>query len=392
VSQSRGGTAEAPLLPGGARGWAPAPRPPWGAPRPTLVVLGASFVLFGAIIGAQGVLWADVMGALRLSEGTFGAALLVPALVAVAVMLAGGPLCAWAGTKRLTMASLALLGAAALALAAADRLGTFLAALGLHGAGLGLVETAVNGAVLDWEQGSGRRAMNGLHAGFSAGAVAGALGAGALLGLGWRYDAVLTALGLLCGPVLLATLPVPYPPPAAGGPETPGLVATLGVVVESVANTWSVIHLRAVGAPIFVGAAAFALFNGAMLAGRLVNGQLVGRLGARVSLQVSGGGLVVAALLLVVPGRVGLAVAAFLVLGLAVAGIIPTVLSAAARVVPASSGAVAGAIMATAYAGFILCPPVVGVLAELVSLRLALLSVGVSGLGILWLTRERSAT
>jgi hypothetical protein len=43
--------------------------------------------------------------------------------------------------------------------------------------------------------------------------------------------------------------------------------------------------------------------------------------------------------------------------------------------------------MATAYIGFILCPPIVGALAELVSLQFALLSVGVGGLGILWLTR-----
>jgi len=70
-----------------------------------------------------------------------------------------------------------------------------------------------------------------------------------------------------------------------------------------------------------------------------------------------------------------------------VAGVIPTVLSAAARMAPASSGAVAGAIMATAYIGFIVSPPLVGVLAELLSLRLALLSVGVGGLVVLWLAR-----
>jgi MFS family permease len=345
------------------------------------------------------------MHALGLSEGTFGAAQLVPSLVAVALMLGGGPLCGWAGTKRLTGASLGLLAASVLALAGAGGVPGFLAALAVFGAGVGLAEVAVNGAALDWEQATGRAAMNALHAGFSAGAVVGALGAGALLGLGWRYGAVLVALAALCAPVLLATVPARFPDPGPGDRETPGLVATLrllagrpvlvtlaflaalGVVGESVANTWSVIHLRAVGAPVLVGAVAYALFNAAMLVGRLANGRLVARLGARASLRLSGIGLVLSAACLLVPESVGFGVASFVMLGLAVAGVIPTVLSAAARLVPASSGAVAGAIMATAYIGFIASPPLVGMLAELLSLQVALLSVGIGGLVVLRLAR-----
>jgi hypothetical protein len=45
------------------------------------------------------------------------------------------------------------------------------------------------------------------------------------------------------------------------------------------------------GAHAFVGGAAFALFNGAMFAGRLLKTQLVNHQGARASLLVSGAGM-----------------------------------------------------------------------------------------------------
>ena len=108
----------------------------------------------------------------------------------------------------------------------------------------------------------------------------------------------------------------------------------------------------------------------------------------RVSLLASGVGLVVAALLLV-PAQLAPAVGAFVVMGLSVAGVVPTVLVAATRLVPGDSGGVAGGMMAASNAGFILCPPLLGWLAELfASWHLAaLLCVGLSGLGALIMVR-----
>lgn len=79
--------------------------------------------------------------------------------------------------------------------------------------------------------------------------------------------------------------------------------------------------------------------------------------------------------------------AAFALTGLGVAGVVPTALSEAARHTPASSGAVTGAIMTVTYLSFVVCAPLVGWMAELVSLQTALMTVALSGLGILWLAR-----
>jgi len=82
------------------------------------------------------------------------------------------------------------------------------------------------------------------------------------------------------------------------------------------------------------------------------------------------------------------AIVAFALCGIGVAGVIPTVLSAAARVAPGQSGAITGAIMATAYLCFIVVPPVIGAVAVRYGLQMALVSVGASGVALLLLIRR----
>jgi len=369
-------------------------------PVAALALLLAYFVLLGVILGAQGVLWADVIAALQLTEGTFGTAQAVLPLIAVGLLLLGGPLSAQVGKKRLGLAALAFLGLENLACARADSLGVLVGAFTLGGISIAFLETAMNGATLDWEQATGRPIMNAMHAGYSGGAVAGALAAGMLRDWGWNHSQVFTLLAVPCGIVLLVSVPVRYPPfepskvvsiPSQSttrllrGPSVLALLALLcflGSFCESAPNTWSVIYLRGFEAPPLLAGAAFALFNLMMMCGRLANAKLVARFGERRSLMLSGAGLFLSAVLLLLPGLPA-AVAAFAIMGLAVAGVVPTILSAAARRVPGSSGAISGAILAVTYVSFIVSPPLVGWLAELVSLRLALLSVGVCGLGML---------
>jgi MFS family permease len=358
------------------------------------------FALFGVVVGTQGVLWAALMPALALSEGAFGTAQLTLPLVAMGVLVRGGPLAVRIGVRGLAVTSLVGLAGSLVGLAAARGLDGLLGALALQGVGVGVLEIALNAAVLDWERATGRRAMNLVHAVFSGGAVAGALGAGALLTRGVGYGVILVGLAVACLGLAVATLPVEYRarPPASGGGRPslralgrrPALrilagLAVLAVVGESVANTWSVIYLTERGASLLLGGAAFALFNGAMAAGRLANARLVTVLGPRGSLLASGVGVLLAGAALVLPGPPSIPVAGFLVLGLAVAGMVPTVLSAAADAAPAESGAVTGGLLAAAYAAFVVMPPVIGWLAELASLRLALLTVVLSGGAIVWL-------
>lgn len=107
-----------------------------------------------------------------------------------------------------------------------------------------------------------------------------------------------------------------------------------------------------------------------------------------MSLIFSGVGLVLANILLLIPGNLWFSIAAFMLLGLAIAGVIPTVLSAAAKLAPGNSGAIAGGMLATVYISFMICTSFIGWLADLFSLQIALLTLGLSGVGILLLARE----
>jgi hypothetical protein len=115
--------------------------------------------------------------------GAFGSAQLVSPLISV-VLLLGGQLASWVGKQRLAVANL-LLGSGALILAGSTGLWSLVGALLLIGAGNGLFELSTNGTALDWEQASERSALNVLQASYSAAAVVGTLGSGALLGRGW---------------------------------------------------------------------------------------------------------------------------------------------------------------------------------------------------------------
>ncbi len=375
-------------------------------PPIVLALLAVYFSLFGVIIGAQGVLWAELVSALRLSKSIFGAVQLVSPLLSVPLLLASGQMVGWVGKKRLALASLSVLAGSNLALAGAGGLLGLAGALLLAGAGNALLEMSMNGATLDWEQATGRSVMNLMHAGFSGGAVLGAFAAGLLLGSGWSYGMVLFLLALLCGLVLLSTASVRYPPTDAvastqAGPRATiqlilgqraliilSIICILGIVGESFANLWSVIYLHELGAATVIGGTAFALFNGAMFFGRLGNTWLVSRRGVRVSLLTSGAAMLLSSLLLLLPGGVPLAIVAFMLLGLAVAGIVPTVLSAAARFAPGNTAALTGGIMAAAYSGFIICPPLTGWIADQFSLQAALITVGFSGLAVIGLARR----
>ena len=370
------------------------------------VLLLSYFGVLGLLMGGQGVLWAEILTALSLSKGTFGTAQLVPSLMSVALLLIGGTLSAWAGKKRLILMALLLLVGANLGLAVAGGLWSFMGALALSGAGVALLDLAMNGATLDWEQATGRSMMNVMHAGFSAGAMLGAALSGALLRLGWSYSMVLGLLAGACVLLAVLSLPVRYPPADAAEGQSHDLGSTirlvfshrvllvlallclLSIVGESVANLWTVIYIRdELQGGAFVAGLAFAAFNGTMLAGRLLNATIVARFNNRVSLVISSIAMILAGLLLV-PPFVLAAIAAFAMLGLAVAGVIPTAISAAAKRSPGNSGAVAGGMMAFSYLGFVIVPPSTGWLAQLTSLHIALLIVGVCGVVMLWLVRN----
>jgi predicted MFS family arabinose efflux permease len=162
-------------------------------------------------------------------------------------------------------------------------------------------------------------------------------------------------------------------------------VTLLATLSEGALETWSAIYLRlALDMPVAVGVLGVVAFHAAMGAGRLASGRVIWRFGRRATLAAAG--LLVA---IAMPATLAVSEPAttivgllFVALGLAV--MFPIGISLAGDREWGGSGAVASAVIGVGYAGFLIGPALIGGIAELASLRVALLTVAVAGLVALW--------
>lgn len=365
--------------------------------RSTAALLG-TFGFFGLFWGTFSVLLADLSRALSLSPGLLGGALFFGALASILTMAALGWTSDRVGRRLFLVVSASAFGVGILGLAFADGFGTLVAVLVVLYAASGLYDVGINASAIDLEQTSGRRLLTFFHAAFSGSAAVGALLAGGLLSVGLDYRQVYLTLLIPLVTVIAATAAVPTPRSRRSSSEAgkkpagqtlfrslPLLlvagIATLGLLAEGEMEHWSGIYLRgALGLPAFAGGSGVAVFYAAMAFGRLFTAPLVSRLGNRRVL-FGAGVLVAAGMALSISTRSPVpVVAGFLVVGLALSVVAPVAFSAAGDLFPGRSGAAISVVTTFGYGGFLVGPALIGGLAELTSLRLALGVIGMAGL------------
>ena len=149
----------------------------------------------------------------------------------------------------------------------------------------------------------------------------------------------------------------------------PGLVALAGLLSEGAIGDWSAVYLSAsLGAGTTMAAAAFAAFSLTMAAGRFTGDRLVAQTRRR-SVVRAGGALAAAGLgLTLLIGHPLVAVAGFALVGAGLSCVFPVVLSAAARTPGVAPSAAIAAVCTVGYVGFLVGPPAIGGLAELIGL------------------------
>jgi len=379
----------------------------------------SAFGFFGLFWGCFAVLLADLSGSLGLSPGPLGVALFVGAGASIAAMAALG----WAsdrlGRRAYLILAACAFGAGIAGLALSGSYPALLATFVVLYSFSGLYDVGINAVAVDLERLSGRRFMSYLHAAFSGGAMAGAVGAGALRQAGVDYRLVYLALLVPLAALALAFAAARFPRPEAGetdGELPPGrgaftaapkaeggagrwalyrerslllvaAIACLGLLAEGEMEHWSGIYLRdSLGLAAIVGGSGVAVFYGAMALGRLAIGWIVGRVGNRRTLLGSGllaaGGMALA----LATTRPALVVGGFVLVGLALAAVAPLAFSVAGEMVPDRAGSAVSVVTTFGYGGFLLGPPLVGGLAEVVGLRAALGVVAVAGLTVFLLS------
>jgi hypothetical protein len=253
------------------------------------------------------------------------------------------------------------------------------------GAVTALLDVSVNAEANHLELALQRKLMSGMHAMWSLGCMGGALLVSGLHRLGVPAALQLAGFALVLAPVMLAAaqrLDGPgatadeAPPPLSlprGAALWMGVIGALGMVTEGAMYDWGALFLQQErhSSPAF-GAFGFGCFAAAMALGRLQGDAVRARVAAPSLLALSGGlaalGMA-AALLAHVPAA---ALAGFALVGLGLANIVPIMFAAAGQIpgLPPAQGV--AAVSAVGYAGFLIGPPLIGLLARVYGLAQAL--------------------
>ena len=352
------------------------------------------FGILGFHVGVWAVQLAPLSAGLGLDPAALGTAVTVAAASGVITLFAGGALADRAGRRPVLAVGFAGAGTAFVLLALAGSFAALLPAVMLYGLAISFVDLGANTVGSAYEQAHATTAMTGLHAWFSGGALTGAIGSAAALRAGLSYRGVYLALAAVMAAgligVLLAPLPAPpVPPRTAPGRRPPRAGGTRVWQIPAVLFAIALISVT------FFGDGALESFLSTYLQRTLAGGvllsgigigsyhfaSLLGRLTATAALRRRGeqrvvrtAGLLAAAGLLItvtVPAAAG-AIGGLLLVGFAIAPVVPATLSLAGRSAPGRSGQAVATVTAAGYSAFIISPLTIGLLAQAASLRLAL--------------------
>jgi MFS family permease len=348
--------------------------------------VAAVFFLNGVLFGSWAARIPAIRDRLDLSHGELGIALAFLPLGAIVAMPLAGALAARVGSRRATRIALGLVCAATAVVALAPSLAALaLLALAL-GVGMGALDVSMNLHGVTVERRYGRPILAGFHAAFSIGGLAGA-GLGALAaGAGIEARAHLAvvavasaAVGLVWSRRLLpgtADAAERSDPVFARPPRklwALGALAFSCLLIEGASADWSGVYLKEeLGTGAALAALGFTAFSVTMTAGRLVGDRLVAAAGA-VRIVRAGGLLAAAGFgLALVAEHPAAALVGFACLGAGMASIVPIVFRAAGQVPGPAAGISLAAVSTVGYLGFLIGPPVIGGVAEVVGLPAAL--------------------
>ena len=394
--------------------------PPTVRPRAARTAVSVLFWINGALLASFLPRLPAVKAELGLSNAALGVGIAFGPAGALLASAVAGWLVAKVGSGRLAVAASVVYGLALPLVGLAPAWVAFAGAVFLLGLCDGAADVAQNAHGLRVQRTYGRSLINGFHAWWSIGGVVGGLTSAAAAALHVPLALHLAvAGGILAMAAAVAgrwTLPGPDPGAdeyaAVGEPDEPGELAVpgghgsvgmttrrsrpallslagvagltvLAAFVEDVPGSWGAVYLRdGLGTAAGLAGLAFAAFTAGMTLGRLVADRAVDRWGHVTVVRV--GGLVAAAGLSggLLIGTPWAGLAGFFLVGLGAAPAFPALFHAAGNrrgVRPADGVAL---VSWAARAGFLIAPPLVGLVADATSLTWAVAIGVMAALGV----------
>lgn len=325
---------------------------------------------------------------LGLGEGLLGLALLGLAVGSLLSMPLTGGLVTRLGSRPVVISTALLLSVTVPLPALAPSLPLLVAALLLAGASMGALDVSMNAQAVAVEKEYRAPIMSSFHAAFSAGGLAGAVTGGLVTSFGVGIEAHLLGIAVLLlvvfAPLYQKLLPastdVSDEGPAFARPTRAlaglGVVAFCVLLGEGAMADWSALYLDDVlGTGPGLAAAGYAIFSLMMVVGRLAGDRLDARFGPVAIVRAGGAAAATGLALSVLVGTPFAALAGFGLVGLGLSFVFPVTLSAAGGSPDTSPAAGIAAVSTAGYFGFLMGPPLIGLAAELITLRWAILIV-----------------
>ena len=356
----------------------------------------SAFLINGFVVGSFVTRIPDFKGTLKLSNSALGTALFCVALGVVGVLSTAGKAAAKYGSSRVVLYT-SVLAAISLPIVGYSPNFIFLCtSLFLYGAFLAAQDVAMNTHAITLEHLSGNRYMSKFHGFFSLGALLG----GFVGGLFAEANISPLIQGLWIGAVVLVITFIfksSWLPASTDQSKKqdgkrkrrPGIIWLIGLlglcaaIGEGAAADWGAILARdTFNASPFVSTIPYLAFSITMVLGRFSGDFLAHRFGTKV--LINGGGAIagvgiVSGLLI---GGIGGIIFGWLASGIGLSIVIPMLFSEAGVIAKNkfdgqySSAEAVATVSGIAYFGFLIGPPVIGFLADHLTLRWAMLLPG----------------
>ncbi|MGW6302925.1 MFS transporter [Streptomyces niveus] len=404
--------------------------PPAPAERQARTAVAVLFFTNGALFANLLPRFPQIKADLGIGNAAYGLAVAAFPTGAIVAGLAAGALVRRYGSGRVAVAGTVLTGIGVLAAGLSGSVVLFATALLLAGAMDAITDVAQNAHGLRVQRRYGRSIINSFHAIWSIGAVTGgSMAAGAIaldLSLGQHLLISAVVFGIAACVALRFCLTGPDTEPDAeaakeetkeetnGGaaretgaesrelaPRRAGqlrktrlrtgyvlaalvLIAASGALVEDAGSSWAALYLSdSLHASGTLAASGYIALVGAQFVGRVIGDRLVDRFGQRTVAR--SGGLIAAVgmgLALAVPTATG-TILGFATAGFGVATLVPAAMHEADELPGLKPGSGLTIVSWLMRLGFLLSPPIVGLVADSTSLRVGLLVVPLAGLMVM---------
>lgn len=162
-----------------------------------------------------------------------------------------------------------------------------------------------------------------------------------------------------------------------------GIIGFCSMASEGAMFDWSGVYFKdVVKAPASLVVLGYTSFMIMMASGRFMADRIISRIGRKRLLQICGvmisGGLFTSVLFpYLIPCTL-----AFMLVGLGVSSIVPTVYSAAGKHIKVPPGIALATVTSVSFLGFLMGPPLIGYISEIAGLRYSFALIGVFGIGI----------